>query len=119
MPRGAPPSEELPASYHRIDIGRVELETVADTAGHFGRDQGRPRTEKRVIDPQARPAVVVDRATHALDRLLGAMSPSQLALRVAERIVVGDLPDRRLFAITPQWLPLPSRKAYQQVSCFQ
>jgi hypothetical protein len=36
------------------------------------------------------------RHTHAFDRLLGAVPPALLALPVAERVVVGDLPDRRL-----------------------
>src|SRR5260370_2554649 len=99
MHRG-PPGEALPASHDDVDISGVELETVADAAGHFGRDQARARAEKRVIDRLARPAVVGDRATHAVDRLLGAVPPGLLALPVAERVVVGDLPDRRLRAVT-------------------
>src|SRR6267143_7059367 len=98
MHRG-PPGEDLPASHDDIDIGGVELETAADAAGHFGRDQAGARAEKRVIDCLAGPAVVDDRAAHALDRLLGAVPPALLALRVAERVVVGDLPDRRLRAV--------------------
>src|SRR5712672_2340115 len=98
MDRGAP-GEALPASHHHIDITGVELDTVADAAGHFGRDQARAGAEKRVIDRLAGPAVVGDRAAHAFDRLLGAMPPVLLALPVAERIVVGDLPDCRLRAV--------------------
>ena len=98
MDRGAP-GEELPASHDDIDIGGAELETVADAAGHFGGDQARARAEKRVIDRLAGPAVVDDRAAHALDRLLRAVPPALLALPVAERIVVGDLPDRGLRAV--------------------
>src|ERR1700720_3990280 len=98
MHRGAP-GEALPASHDDIDIGGIELDAAADAAGHFGRDQTAARTEKRVIDRLAGPAVVGDRTAHALDRLLRAMSPTLLALRVAERIVVGDLPDRRLRAV--------------------
>ena len=98
MDRGAP-SEALPASHHHIDITGVELNPVADTAGHFGSDQARAAAEKRVIDRLAWPAVVGDRAAHAFDRLLGAMPPALLALPVAERIVVGDLPDCRLRAV--------------------
>src|SRR5271165_6288548 len=98
MHRGAP-GEAPPASHDDIDIGGIELDTVADAAGHFGRDQTAARTEKRVIDRLAGPAVVGDRTSHALDRLLRAMSPTLLALRVAERIVIGDLPDRRLPAV--------------------
>ena len=98
MQRGAP-GEALPASHDDVDISGVELDTVADAAGHFGRNQARARTEKRVIDRLAGPAVVDDRAAHTLDRLLGAVLPALLALRVAERIVVGDLPDGRLPAV--------------------
>ena len=36
MDRGAA-SEELPAPQDDIDISRVELDTAADAAGHFGR----------------------------------------------------------------------------------
>ena len=36
---GGAPGEDLPASQDDIDISGVELETVADAAGHFGRDQ--------------------------------------------------------------------------------
>src|SRR6266404_9437594 len=98
MSRGAP-SEELPAAHDDIDIGGAELETVADAAGHFGRDQARARAEKRVIDCLAGPTVVGDRAAHAFNRLLGAVSPALLALPVAKRIVVGNFPDRRLGAV--------------------
>src|SRR6266436_1391536 len=98
MHRG-PPGEDLPASHDDIDIGGVELETAADAAGHLGGDQTGARAEKRVVDCLAGPAVVDDRAAHAFDRLLGAVPPALLALRVAERIVVGDLPDRRLGAV--------------------
>src|SRR6267143_1174312 len=101
MHRG-PPGEDLPASHDDIDIGGVELETAADAAGHFGRDQARARAEKRVIDRLAGPAVVDDRAAHALDRLLGAVPPALLALSVAVRIHAGDFPDRGLRAV-----PLP------------
>src|ERR1700719_3468459 len=96
--RGAP-GEALPTSHDDIDIGGIELDTVADAAGRLGRDQTAARTEKRVIDRLAWPAVVGDRTAHALDRLLRAMSPTPLALRVGVRIVVGDLPDRRLRAV--------------------
>ena len=118
MPRTAP-GEELPSPHDDIDIGRAELETVADAAGHFGGDQRRARAEKRVIDRLAGPAVVFDRAAHAFDRFLGAMPPARLALPVAERIVVGDLPDVVCLRSPCHWLDLPSRTAYQQVSCFQ
>src|ERR1700730_16418735 len=93
------PGENLPASHDDIGIGRAELDPVADAAGHFGRDQTRAGAQKRVVDRLAGPAVVDDRAAHALDRLLSAVPPALLALRVAERVVVGDLPDRRLRAV--------------------
>src|SRR5205085_12412677 len=98
MDRGAP-GEDLPASHDDIDISGVELDAGADAAGHFGRDQARAGAEKRVIDRLAGPAVVDDRAAHAFDRLLSAVPPALLALSVAERVVVGDLPDRRLRAV--------------------
>ena len=52
-----PPGESLPPSQDDIDISRADLETAADAAGHFGGDQARTRTEKRVIDQLARPAI--------------------------------------------------------------
>src|ERR1700739_970375 len=104
MDRGAI-GEVLPASQHDIDIGRPDLETDAGAAGHFGRDQTGHRTEKRVIDQLAGPAVVDDRTPHALDRLLRAVSPALLAPSIAARIVVRDLPRGGLLAVT---LPLAS-----------
>src|SRR5438445_4678537 len=98
MHRGAS-GEDLPPFHRHIDISGVELDPAADAAGHFGRDQAGARAEKRVIDRLAGPAVVGDRAAHAFDRLLGAVPPALLALPVAERIVVGDLPDCRLRAV--------------------
>src|SRR5215470_18851779 len=98
----APPGEGLPAADDDIDIGRADLETAADAAGHFGRDQTRARPEKRVIDQLAGPAVVDDRSAHALDWLLRGVLPARLALAIAERIVVGDLPHGGLLAV-----PLP------------
>src|SRR6516225_4365506 len=93
------PGKGLPASHDDIDISGAQLETAAAAAGHFGRDQARARTEKRVIDQLAGPAVVDDRAAHRLDRLLRAVAPTLLALRAAERIVVGEFPDRCLRAV--------------------
>src|SRR6202030_844127 len=84
--------EVFPASQNDIDIGRADLDTDAGAAGHFGRDQARARTEKRVIDQLAGPAVVEDRTAHALDRLLRAVSPALLALSITERIVAGGHP---------------------------
>src|SRR5215471_15499963 len=99
----APPGKGLPASHDDIDISRADLETAADAAGHFGRDQARARTKKRVIDQLAGPAVVDDRTAHAFDRLLRGVPPALFALSVAKRIVVGDLPHGGLLAVT---LPL-------------
>src|ERR1700732_2260076 len=101
----APPGKGLPAAHDDIDISRADLKTTADAAGHFGRDQARARTEKRVIDQLAGAAVVDDRTPHALDRFLCAGSPALLALSITERIVVGDLPHGGLLAVT---LPLTS-----------
>src|SRR6516164_2603016 len=97
-----PPGEGLPASHDDIDVSRADLEAAAGATGHFGRDQARARPEKRVIDQLARPAVVDDRTAHALDRLLRGVSPTLLALLIAKRIVIGDLPHRGLLAA-----PLP------------
>src|SRR6266576_3697713 len=83
MCRGAA-SEELPTRYDHVDISGVEFETVADATRHFGCNQSRARAEKRVIDHLAWPAVVGDRAAHALDRLLRAVSPAVLALPVTK-----------------------------------
>ena len=96
----APPGEGLPASHDDIDISRADLETTADAAGHFGRDQARARTEKRVIDQLGLPAIVDDRTAHALDRLLRGVPPALLALSITKRIVVGDLPHGGLLAAT-------------------
>ena len=41
--------EKLPAPHNDIDISGAELETVADAACHFGRDQAGARAEKRMI----------------------------------------------------------------------
>src|SRR5205823_13357580 len=110
MSRG-PPGEELPAAHDDIDIGGADLQTVADAAGHFGRNQTRAGAQKRVIDRLAGPAVVGDRAAHAFDRLLRAVPPARLTLRIAEWIVVGDFPDRRLgaTALPVAGLALPYR----------
>src|ERR1700736_3529964 len=97
-----PPGEELPAAHDDVDIAGIELQTPADPAGHLGGDHTRARAEKRVIDRLAGPAVVDDRAAHALDRLLGAVPPALLALPAAVRIHAGDFPDRGLRAV-----PLP------------
>src|SRR5438874_1263230 len=80
--------EKLPASHDDIDISGVELETAADAAGQFGGDQTGARAEERVVNCLAWPGVVDDRAAHALDRLLGAVSPTLFALPVAEWVVV-------------------------------
>src|SRR6516165_2184339 len=98
MRRGAP-GEALPTLHNDIDIGRVELETAADAAGHLGRDQAGAGAQKRVIDRLAGPTVIGDRAAHALDRLLGTVPPGLLALWVAKWVVVGDLPECRLATI--------------------
>jgi hypothetical protein len=96
---GGTTGEELPAAHDNIDISGVELEPAADPTGHLGGDQVRAGAEKRVIDYLAGPAVVGDRAAHALDRLLGPVPPTLFTLSVAKRVIVGDLPDRRLRAV--------------------
>jgi len=111
--------EMLPSLRHDIDVMGTELDAEAHPAGHLGGDHARPRAEKRVIDRLARSAVVGDRTAHALHGFLGAVPPALLALRVAKRVVVGDLPHRRLGAVALPVAGLPSRTAYQQVSCFQ
>src|SRR6266851_5920542 len=96
---GSPPREGLPALDDHIHVSGAEFETAAGAARHLGRDHACPRAEERVIDRLAGPAVVFDRPAHALDRLLGAVPPALLALAVAERVVVGNLPDRGLGAV--------------------
>src|SRR5436190_10590062 len=91
--------EELPSSHDDIDVMGTEFDAEAHAAGHLGGDRARPRAEKRVIDRLAGPAVVDDRTAHALHRFLGTVPPALLALRVAKRVVVGDLPHRRLRAV--------------------
>src|SRR4051812_35463195 len=61
---GVAPGEALPAPYEDIDISRVEFETVADPAAHFGGDQARAGAEKRIIDRLTGPASVGDRPAH-------------------------------------------------------
>src|SRR3984893_7514025 len=95
----SPPGEGSPASRDHIDIGAPDFETAAEAAGQFGCDQRRARAEKRVIDQLARPAVVDDRTTHALDRLLRAVPPALLAVSIAEWVIVGDLPHCGLRAV--------------------
>ena len=46
---GLASGETLPATDNDIDISRVEFETVADPAAHFGGDQARAGAEKRII----------------------------------------------------------------------
>src|SRR5215468_5919105 len=92
--------EGLPALYDHIDITGTELETMAHAAGHLGGDQARARAEKRVIDRLTGLSVVGDWAAHAFDRFLRPVPPTLLALSGTEWVVVGDLPDRRLRAVT-------------------
>ena len=54
-----------------------------------------------------------------LAQALVAEADAFVALWVAERIIVGNLPDRRLGAVALPVADLPSRTAYQQVSCCQ
>src|ERR1700745_4342173 len=98
MDRGAA-GEVFTAAQHDIDIGRADLETDAGAAGHLGRDQTGARTEKRVIDQLAGPAVVDDRTAHALDRLLRAVPPALLALSMTPMVVAAA--QRKMLLIRP------------------
>src|SRR6201993_4079961 len=61
------------------------------------------RSAQRFLSmPARRAGVVDDRSAHALDRLLRGVPPARLALAIAKRIVVGDLPYSGLLAA-----PLP------------
>src|SRR6516162_372798 len=93
------PRELLPPAHGDIDKDGVELDPVADPAGHLGGDHAAARAEKRVVDRLAGAAVVDDRATHALDRLLGGILPAVILPAVAEPVVVADFPDRRLLPV--------------------
>ena len=118
MSRGAS-GEVLPASHDDIGISGVELDAVADAAGHFGRDQARSRAEKRVIDRLAGPAVVGDWAAHAFNRLLVPCPQLCSRCRLPKGLLLG-ISQTVVWVRSPcQWLALPSRTAYQQVSCFQ
>jgi hypothetical protein len=75
------------------------------------------RSAQRFLSmPARRAGVVDDRSAHALDRLLRGVPPARLALAIAKRIVVGDLPYGGLLAAPLPMAALPSRTAYQQVS---
>ena len=117
--RCAAPGEELPAAHDDIGISGADLQTVADATGHLGRDHARARAEKRVVDRLAGPAVVGDRAAHAFDRLLGAVPPALFALLAPNGLLLQISQTVVWVRSRCQWLALPSRTAYQQVSCFQ
>jgi hypothetical protein len=86
----------LPALHSgHVDVGRVQLDGVADAAGHLAGDDRRPRSAERLVDSLAGAGVVLDRALHALDGLLGAVAGLGLL-----RLV--DLPDGRLLAVAAQ-----------------
>ena len=111
--------EDLPACHRHINISGVELDAVADAAGHFSRDQARARAEKRVIDGLAGLAVVGDRARmHSTGFWVPCPQlcsrrplPNGLLLAISQTVVCVRSPR--------QWLVPPSRTAYQQVSCCQ
>jgi hypothetical protein len=99
MDRGAP-GEALPASHHHIDIGGIELDTVADAAGHFGRDQARAGAEKRVIDRLAGPAVFFTR------RALRSSSTPRRGSQVRTGLSVRWLDDKAIsYAISADMSP--------------
>src|SRR5215467_1004166 len=81
--------EGLPALHDHIDIGGVELETMAHTAGHLGGDQARTRAEKRVIDRLTGPSVVGDRAAHAFNRFLRPVPPTLSRSRLPNGLLLG------------------------------
>src|SRR2546430_2670071 len=89
---GLPPGELLPASDRDIDIDRVDLDGEAAAAGQFGGDDRGARSDERVVDRIPGHRVVLDRALHAFDRLLGAMA---VAVILARR----DLPHRVLSSV--------------------
>src|SRR6516162_3637281 len=93
------PRELLPPAHGDIDKDGVELDPVADPAGHLGGDHAAARSEKRVVDRLAGAAVIDDRATHALDRLRGSMFPAVFRPEIGEAVVISDFPDRRLGAV--------------------
>src|SRR5690242_17495508 len=76
---------------------------MATAAGHLGGDDGGAGAREGLVDGLAGRGVVLDRALHALDRLLGAVAALGLAVR--------DLPHRRLLAVARPVAPaaLPHR----------
>ena len=118
MSRGAA-GEGLPALHDHIDIGGVELDPMAHAAGHLGGDQARARAEKRVIDRLTGPSVVGDRPAHAFNRFLRPVPQLSSRSRLPNGLLLG-ISQTVVCARSPfQWLLLPWRTAYQQVSCCQ
>ena len=74
-----PPGESLPPSQDDIDISRADLETAADAAGHFGCDQARTRTEKRVTRSGLKGTRIASPSFRAL-RAPGRRTVSRLTL---------------------------------------
>ena len=109
--------EKLPAAHDDIDISGVELETIADSAGHLGGDHTRARAEKRVIDRlPGRLLLTIGRRMHSTGFWVPRPQlcwrwrlPNGLLLAISQTVVCVRSPC--------QWLVLPSRTAYQQVSC--
>jgi hypothetical protein len=81
----------LPSRDRRGAIFRTEFDRVAAATGHFGRDDGGPAADERVINRIALQRVIEDRPAHALDRLLRAVAGVGAAVR--------DLPEGDLLAI--------------------
>src|SRR5271166_2577341 len=92
--RGGHPCEVLPPLDRNINVGGANLDRVAGAAGHFGRDDRGAGTAKRLVNGLPGRGVILDWATHALDRLLRRVAGFGFQ--------VCNLPERRLCAV-----PLP------------
>ena len=67
-------SKLLPALHRNIDISRRDFNRVAHAAGHLSRDYRRARAAERLVDGLPGRRIILDRAAHALDRLLRAVA---------------------------------------------
>lgn len=71
-----PPGEVLPALDDEVAVRRIEFESVPDTAGGLGSNDGRTASEERVVNDLSGTGVVQDRSPQALYRLLRTVTVS-------------------------------------------
>jgi molybdate transport system substrate-binding protein len=113
----APADQRLPAADDRIDIGRVELQSVAAPASALGGHHSRTAAEKGIEHDLAADRPVEDRVGDHSHRLHGRMQRRQISLLAAAgEGVVG--PYGRAHCLSPFAASL-SRKPSPQVTFFQ